>query len=78
MINKSSLLKILKGAILVSGAIARTAIGIGATALVFLALKKKSKKWLNIKTGAGGGSWTHTVLPPPDFESENYLKSYSL
>jgi hypothetical protein len=44
MITKGSILKILKGAILASGAIARTAIGMGATALVFLALKKKSKK----------------------------------
>jgi hypothetical protein len=44
MINKGTILKIVKGAILVSGAVVRTAIGIGATALVFLALKKKSKK----------------------------------
>ena len=44
MINKGSIVKILKGAILASGAVVRTAIGIGATALVFLALKKKSKK----------------------------------
>lgn len=44
MINKGRILKIVKGAILASGAVLRTAIGIGATALVFLALKKKSKK----------------------------------
>jgi hypothetical protein len=44
MIYKSGILKILKGAILASGAVVRTAIGMGATALVFLALKKKFKK----------------------------------
>ncbi len=38
--------RILKKAITVSGAIARTAIGIGASALLFLALKKKKKKRL--------------------------------
>ena len=44
MIKKGTILKIVKGAILVSGAVVRTAIGIGATALVFLALKNKLKK----------------------------------
>jgi len=44
MINKGSVVKILKGVILASGAVVRTAIGIGATALVFLALKNKLKK----------------------------------
>lgn len=37
-------MKILRRAILISGAIARSIIGIGATVLLFFALKKKKAK----------------------------------
>jgi hypothetical protein len=39
-------MKILKRLILISGAVARSIIGIGATVLLFFALKKKKRKQL--------------------------------
>jgi hypothetical protein len=44
MSSTGKLMKILRRSVLVSGAVARSVIGIGATALLFLALKKRKKK----------------------------------
>jgi hypothetical protein len=44
MSHKNSIVKILKRSILISGAVARSIIGVGATALLFFALKKKKAK----------------------------------
>lgn len=44
MDSKNKVKKILKKGILISGAIARSLIGIGATLLLFCALKKKKVK----------------------------------
>lgn len=38
------LMKIIRRSVLISGAVARSVIGIGATALLFLALKKRKTK----------------------------------
>jgi hypothetical protein len=46
MSDKSSIKNILKKTILISGAVARSIIGIGATVLLFFALKKKKGKQL--------------------------------
>jgi hypothetical protein len=42
--NKAGIKNILKKTILISGAVARSVIGIGATALLFFVLKKKKAK----------------------------------
>jgi len=44
MSDKGGIKNILKKTILISGAVARSIIGIGATALLFFALKKKKAK----------------------------------
>jgi hypothetical protein len=44
MSRKDSIVKILKRSILISGAVARSIIGVGATVLLFFALKKKKTR----------------------------------
>ncbi len=44
MSDNGGIKNILKKTILISGAVARSVIGIGATALLFFALKKKKAK----------------------------------
>ena len=44
MSYKETAKKILKNGILISGAVARSVIGIGAAAMLFFALKKKKRK----------------------------------
>jgi hypothetical protein len=44
MSRKDSIVKILKRSILISGAVARSIIGVGATVLLFFAQKKKKTR----------------------------------
>ena len=44
MVSTGKLMKILRRSVLISGAVARSVIGIGAAALFFFALKKRKTK----------------------------------